>query len=79
MSKFYGTVIGSAPTPATRRGGTNIHVSAQSWHGSLITYMSYDENENLYVELDYYEGSSAYGRTIFRGTMQELLEKLKDE
>lgn len=76
MSKFYGQVVGNGETNGTRRGSRNIKVSAQSYDGSLITFMYYDENGNLCVDLDYAEDSNLYGRTMFRGTMQELLEKL---
>lgn len=76
MSKFYGQVLGSANTSASRRGYRNIKVSAQSYDGSLITFLSYDENGKLCVDLDYNEDSSMYGRTVFSGTMDELLAKL---
>lgn len=40
MSKFYGTVVVQARTDATRRGGRDIRVCAQSWDGSIITRLS---------------------------------------
>lgn len=77
MSKFYGTVVGSARTEATRRGFDGIRVSAQSWDGSLITRMRYDGQGRLMVQLDKSnESSSCYGRTIFWGTLDELEHKL---
>ena len=77
MSKFYGTVDGSENrTDATRCGHRYIHVSAQSWDGSLITRMNYDRDDRLYVKLEYSDTSSTCGRTIFTGTMDELLKKL---
>lgn len=80
MSKFYGTVVGSARTEATRRGFDGIRVSAQSYDGSLITRMRYDRNERLMVQLDKSnESSSCSGRTIFRGTLDELERKLTSE
>ncbi len=78
MSKFYGSVDGSEKTTtATRRGFNYIHVSAQSYDGSIITRMHYDINDNLIVDLEHNDGSSTYGRTIFHGTMDELLKKLE--
>lgn len=80
MSKFYGTVVGSARTEATRRGFDGIKVSAQSWDGSLITRMRYDGSGRLMVQLDKSnESSSCWGKTIFWGTLDELEQKLKGE
>lgn len=80
MSKFYGTVVGSARTEATRRGFDFIKVSAQSWDGSLITSMRYDGSGRLMVQLDKSnESSSCWGKTIFWGTLDELEQKLKGE
>lgn len=80
MSKFYGTVVGSARTEATRRGFDGIKVSAQSWDGSLITRMRYDQGGRLMVQLDKSnESSSCWGKTIFWGTLDELEQKLKGE
>ena len=80
MSKFYGTVVGSARTEATRRGFSDIRVSAQSWDGSLITRMRYDQGGRLMVQLDKSnESTSCYGRTIFWGTLDELEQKLSGE
>lgn len=78
MSKFYGQVDGSEnTTTATRRGFNYIHVSAQSYDGSIITRMHYDINDNLIVELEHNIGSSSVGRTIFYGTIDELVKKLE--
>ena len=76
MSKFYGQVFGSAKTNASRRGNQNITVSAQSWDGSLITELYYDDNGKLNVRLEHAESSGICGRTVFHGTMEELLVKL---
>lgn len=78
MSKFCGTVVGSARTEATRRGFDGIRVSAQSYDGSLITRMRYDGQGNLKVQLDMNDGSSSCsGRTVFWGTFDELRQKLE--
>ena len=76
MSKFYGTVMGHADTDATRRGYQNICVAAQSWDGSLITRLTYNVRDELCVELQYNETSNTFGKTVFFGTMDELLKKL---
>jgi len=76
MSKFYGTVIGSARTPATRRGHSNILTSAQSFDGSVITHLSY-RNDELTVRIEIADESSVYGETYFIGTLEELKETLR--
>lgn len=77
MSKFYGTVSGSARTEATRRGFNSIKVAAQSWDGSVITSMHYHGND-LMVGLDFSDDSSTYGQSLFYGTFQELKDKLME-
>ena len=44
--------------------------SVQSYDGSVITYMSYD-NDNLMVEICVSDYSSSYGSRIFYGTFDE--------
>ena len=80
MSAFYGQVIGQAETPASRRGTakSGIKVTAQSWDGSLITQMRYNDDDDLMVDLFVNDSSSAYGRLIFCGSLQELEEALKN-
>lgn len=78
MSKFYGTVHGDASqTDGTRRGFRSIKVAAQSWDGSVITSMHYRVND-LMVGLDFSDGSSTYGQSLFYGTFQELKDKLME-
>lgn len=79
MSKFYGTVMGSADTAATRRGSDQIKVAAQSWDGSIITKLRYNKNGDLMVQVEYAEGSETIGRTIFDGTINEYINRLKEE
>ena len=79
MSAFYGTVVGMAETPATRRGGRDIKVAAQSWNGSVITKMKYSKEGELMVELQIAEDSSTSGYTFFRGTIDELKKRLEDK
>lgn len=76
MSAFYGTVVGQAATSATRRGSNFIRTSAQSWDGSVCVVLQYQDGE-LKVVIETASGSSVYGNTIFRGTLEELEKKLK--
>ena len=76
MSKFYGTIKGASKTEATRRGYHDIKVAAQSWNGSLITSLWYNDTNELMVDLSYNEGSASCGHTIFSGSMTALLERL---
>lgn len=76
MSAFYGTVIGNAQTPATRRGHNDIKVAAQSWDGSVSTRLYY-KGDDLMVDLQIAEGGSVYGYTVFNGTLEELKRKLE--
>lgn len=77
MSAFYGTVLGSAYTPATRRGTRDITVAAQSWNGSVITRLTYNKDGDLMVDLQTSDDSATCGRTLFYGTFDELKERLK--
>lgn len=76
MAKFYGQVFGQAQTEATRRGSRDIKVSAQSYDGSVITYLEYDKDGQLEVTIAIAEGSSSYGSTYFTGSLEELKERL---
>jgi len=76
MSKFYGQVFGASNTSASRRGHSEIHVSAQSYDGSVITRMFYDRKDRLIVDIQMSDGSSSYGDTVFHGTFDDLKKKL---
>lgn len=78
MSTFYGSIQGNRGA-ATRGGSRNsgIRASAQSWNGSVITELTYDENDRLMVSVSTSEGSSSYGSRIFYGTFDEYVAKLK--
>lgn len=65
MSKFYGQVQGQAQSIASRRGSQYIRVSAQSWDGSVITRMVYDDDDVLKVQIEIDDGSSMYGQSYF--------------
>lgn len=77
MSKFYGSVVGN--NGAATRGGTlssGIKTSNQSYDGSVITTM-YESAGKLMIRIDYSTESSSRGSTVFNGTVEEYLEKLK--
>jgi hypothetical protein len=76
MSKFYGQVMGAAKTEATRRGHHYIKTSAQSFNGSVITELTY-EDDKLMVRINTGTGSTSLGSTTFYGTFDEFVNKLK--
>lgn len=79
MAKFYGQTIGSASTIATRRGSANsgIKSTVQSWSGSVITELNEDQDGKIILNLSVSNESSSYGDSIFKGTIAELVAKLK--
>lgn len=78
MSTFYGTIHGNRG-PATRGGSrcSGIKAAAQSWNGSVITSLNYNDKDELMVEVCVSDGSSSYGTRIFYGTFEEYVNKLK--
>ena len=76
MAKFYGSVGGHRGV-ATRTGTSNIRTSAQSWDGSVITELSYNNEDKLMVEVRADDYSTSYGNRIFYGTYEEFVNKLK--
>ena len=79
MSALYGTLQGCRGE-ATRCGSksSGLRVSAQSYNGSLITYMDINDNGETVVKLKISDDSSSYGdEKIFEGTLEELKEKLR--
>ena len=77
MSKFYGTVKGSANTTAGRGGSSDIRVAAQTWDHSIITILHYDKRGNLCVDIETADGSAVYGTTVWSGTYEQFLEQLR--
>lgn len=75
MSKLYGTIQGNRGA-ATRTGSSMMRAAAQSYDGSVITVLYY-RGDQLMVEVETYEGSSAYGHTKFCGTFEEFVKKLQ--
>lgn len=74
MATFYGQVEGRSETLASRLGSkaSGIKASVQSWDGSVITAMKYDENGALNVRIYINDGSSFQGDKFFDGTLEEL-------
>ena len=77
MATFYGRLKGNRGA-VTRMGSASsgIQCSAQSWNGSLVTSMYEGLNGETRVDLSIAEGSSAYGRLVFSGSLKELEAKL---
>ena len=74
MSKFYGMVVGNRGA-ATRGGSDNsgFKATAQSYDGSVITRLSYNDDNQLMVCIEMEDGrSSTYGDVVFHGTYDEL-------
>lgn len=78
MSTFYGCVQGNRGS-VTRVGSraSGFKASAQSYDGSVVTYLSYNDNGDLMVEICVSDSSSCYGSRIFYGTFDEYVNKLK--
>jgi len=78
MSKLYSTIQGCRGE-ATRCGSkdSGVRASVQSWDGSLCTFMDLDDNDKPIVQVQISNGSSRYGETIFKGTLDELKKKLQ--
>ena len=81
MSAFYGSIKGSRSI-ATRCGTRNsgIKTTAQSWDGSVIVNLNYNENKELMVSIKLDEGSSTgYGNKLaeFNGTFNEFVNLIK--
>ena len=81
MSAFYGMVCGNR-NEATRGGSKNsgFHSSCQSYDGSIICKMRYDDDDTLKVTVGTSDGSSCYtdwNSNDFNGTFEEFKDLLK--
>jgi hypothetical protein len=77
MSAFYGMVRGNRG--AATRGGSKssgYKATCQSYDGSVIVRMDYDDDNKLKVRLEVANGSSTCGDVVFSGTLDELKKKL---
>lgn len=76
MAKLYGSVIGSHG-PATRTAGRNIRASVQSYNGSIITELEYDNDTNdLMIRVEASTESRNGGTVLFYGTVDEFASKV---
>lgn len=81
MSAFYGMVKGNRNC-ATRGGSksSGFRASCQSYDGSIISTMNYDDDGTLKVRVGTNDGSSAcsdWNSNDFTGTFQEFKDLLK--
>lgn len=81
MSAFYGMVEGNRKC-ATRGGSksSGFRASCQSYDGSIISTMNYDEDGTLRVRVGTNDGSSCcsdWNSEDFNGTFQEFKDLLK--
>jgi len=75
MSRFYGTVQGNRGE-ATRRGANRMHASAQSYTGSVVTYMYVGDDDEDWVVICLEEGSSRQAKfELYRGRVKDLFDK----
>lgn len=78
MSHFYSTIKGNRGT-ANRCGSkdSGIMAAAQSWHGSVIVRLTYNEETGCdMVDIEISDESSTHGKSVFFGTFEELEKKL---
>lgn len=74
MSKLYGTVKGQARTKATRRGSSEIRASVQSWKGSIIMEMYYDNDDVLSLRVEKADGSKIKGECIYDDSVERFVD-----
>ena len=75
MSKFYGQVFGDRTTISTHvhtQGTNEIKVSAQSYDGSIIAKLYYNDNKDLCVKLETNHYSASCGETLFNDTFKDF-------
>lgn len=79
MRKFYGqawTEDRTSSTTATRCGHKSINASAQSYDGSIITRLNYDDAGALIVTIEVASNSATHGTTVYRGPLNQLANQL---
>lgn len=74
MASFYGTINDpySNTKEVSKVGHKGIKACARSYHGSVITELSYNDNNELMVEISLDNDSSTKGTRMFKGTFEEL-------
>jgi hypothetical protein len=77
MSKLYGQIQGHRGA-ATRCGHSHIKASVQSYDGSVITELQYNDKGQLMLEVTVAkdESTSCRGSRVFYGTLDEFIDKL---
>jgi hypothetical protein len=76
MAKFYGMVQGDRGAE-TRCGQRRIKSACQSYRGSVITELTYKDND-LMVEVRIGENeSTSYGSLLWYGTFEEFVVQMK--
>ena len=78
MDTFRGKIKGAAYGDGTRIGTveSGIESALQSWSGSIITKMNYDEFGQLIIDVEVSPTCNTWGTPIFKGTIQEFMIKL---
>lgn len=78
MANFYATINADlSQTLVTRRGHRYIKTSTQSYNGSVITRMYYNDQQQLMVEIDTSQESNiCFGENRYRGTFNQFEELL---
>lgn len=81
MAKLYGTLQGNrSEKTCCGSASSGLKVSAQSWYGSLITYVNLNDEGKPIFSLYASEGSANScfdSKKLFEGTLEELKAKLK--
>lgn len=77
MAKFYGTLQGDRGA-VTRTGNSFVRAAAQSYSGSVIHELSYNNEGTLMIRVDAQKDeSTTFGRLVFYGTFDEYIAKLQ--
>ncbi len=77
MIRFWGKVVGRR-SEAVRSGHNTIKAAAMSHRGSVITELSFNEKDELMIEIRTAEEKTSFGSLKFFGTFEEFVNKLKD-
>lgn len=76
MSKFYGQVEGASDKIVTRRGHRGIITAAQSYDGSVQTYLYYNDDKKLCVRIGLSDCSRfTPDEIVFNGTFEDFKKK----
>lgn len=78
MATFYGQVFGNGKTSASKTGSRNsgLRTSCQSYGGSVIVEVHETEDGKTWFEINVSDTSSAHGRNVFIGDLDELCQRL---